>query len=171
MKKKLVLGVLLLALVFSLGAVACGGSEVVNTVTPTPGPTMGGNEPPITSTWLSPAKVIVGNFYPGARAEWPITIHNGNNYEAQFEISYRVPDNVQEGYARPTVEVADWVIIVDTTPVLAAYQTKEIAVVLDMPGNAKSPGDDWEFWVSVKDKSQGGFVQTEICSRWLVNMQ
>ena len=168
MKKKLVLGVLLLALVF---CIACGTATPEVTPTATPGPTMGANEPPITSTWLSPAKVIVGNFYPGARAEWPITIHNGNNYEAQFEISYRVPDNVQEGYTRPTVEVLDWVIIVDTTPVLAAYQTKEIAVVLDMPRNAKAPGDNWEFWVSVKDKSQGGFVQTEICSRWLVNMR
>ena len=168
MKKKLVLGVLSLCLLMCL---ACSTGTAIPTATPTPGPTMGANEPPITSTWLSPAKVIIGNFYPGARAEWDVTIHNGNNYEAQFEISYRVPDNVQEGYARPTVEVADWVIIVDTTPVLAAYQTKEIAVVLDMPGNAKSPGDDWEFWVSVKDKSQGGFVQTEICSRWLVNMR
>ena len=150
-----------------------GWEVVTNGVKPAPKvtPTVGGNEPPITSTWLSPAKVIIGNFYPGARAEYYITIHNGNAYEAQFEVTYREPDNVQEGYARPTEEVASWVMIVDTTPVLAAYETKDIEVVLDMPSNAKSPGADWEFWVSVKDRSQGGFVQTEICSRWLVNMR
>ena len=36
-------------------------------------------EPPIDRTWISPGKVNVGNFYPGARAEWYIQIHNGSD--------------------------------------------------------------------------------------------
>jgi len=33
--------------------------------------------PPETTTWISPGKVLIGNFYRGAEAEYPITIHNG----------------------------------------------------------------------------------------------
>lgn len=36
-------------------------------------------EPSIDKTWISPGKVSVGNFYPGARAEWPLLIHNGSD--------------------------------------------------------------------------------------------
>lgn len=36
-------------------------------------------EPPIDKTWISPGKVNVGNFYAGARAEWPLLIHNGSD--------------------------------------------------------------------------------------------
>jgi len=36
-------------------------------------------EPSIEKTWISPGKVTIGNFYPGARAEWPLLIHNGND--------------------------------------------------------------------------------------------
>ncbi|GAG79299.1 unnamed protein product, partial [marine sediment metagenome] len=38
-------------------------------------------EPPTDKTWISPGKVNVGNFYAGARAEWPLLIHNGSNGE------------------------------------------------------------------------------------------
>lgn len=34
--------------------------------------------PPYDTTWLSPGKVEVGGYYPGGRAEWNVTIHNGN---------------------------------------------------------------------------------------------
>lgn len=37
------------------------------------------------NTWISPAKVEVGNFYPSARAEWSIRIHNGNDETTQIE--------------------------------------------------------------------------------------
>lgn len=37
------------------------------------------------NTWISPAQVDVGNFYPSARAEWNIRIHNGNEETTQIE--------------------------------------------------------------------------------------
>ena len=36
--------------------------------------------PPENRTWISPGVVNIGNFHPGARAEWPLTVHNGNEY-------------------------------------------------------------------------------------------
>jgi len=142
----------------------------VDTPIPTPTAVVDG-EPPIDRTWISPGKVQIGNFYPGARAEWPITIHNGNDYTATFAVAYRYPDRVAEGHAWPTPEVKDWVIIADATPVFAAYQTREILVVLNMPYGTKAPGSKWEFWISVQDKGQGGMVVTETCSRWQITMR
>jgi hypothetical protein len=64
--------ILLLAVVLMLGG--CGHSSSSATVEPL--------EPPpelYDKIWISPGKVEVGNFFPGARAEYPLTIHNGND--------------------------------------------------------------------------------------------
>lgn len=100
-----------------------------------------------------------------------MTVHNGNDYNATFEVKYRYPDSVEEGYVEPTTEVQDWVIIAEPTPVLAAHETRDILIVLEMPSDAQAPGDRWEFWISVKDTTQTGMIQTELCCRWLVTMR
>lgn len=128
-------------------------------------------EPSQDVTWISPGKVQVGNFYPGARAEWELSIHNGKDKEARFEVKYRFPDHVGEGYTKPTPETQDWVIIADSTPVLAPKETRNILIALDMPENAVSSSKKWEFWVSVRDTTQGGNIGIELCSRWLVAMR
>lgn len=122
-------------------------------------------------TWISPGKVHVGNFYPGARAEWSLSVHNGKDTATSFAITYRYPDHVGEGYVKPAVGVQDWVIIADPTPVLAPKETREILVVLAMPEDAVVFAPKWEFWISVMDTTQVGMVQTELCSRWLVTMR
>ena len=130
-------------------------------------------EPPGDMTWISPGKVQIGNFYPGARAEWPVQIHNGKDVETIFSVKYRQPDYVGEGYAMPPDEAQDWVIIVDSTPVLAPKETKDILTVLAMPKEGEAP-PKWEFWISVMDtgavKGMTG-IHTELCTRWLVNMR
>ena len=128
-------------------------------------------EPPADRTWISPGKVNIGNFYPGARAEYPITIHNGADTKTSFSVTYRYPDHVGEGYVKPPLEVQDWVIIADSTPVLMPKETRDILVVLEMPKDSKVFAPKWEFWISVIDTSQVGMVVTELCSRWLVAMR
>jgi hypothetical protein len=54
--------------------------------------------------------------------------------------------------------------------VLAAKETKDVLIALEMPKGAKAP-DKWEFWVVVKDNSQTGMVQTELACRWLITMK
>lgn len=119
-------------------------------------------------TWISPGKVQIGNFHAGAQAEWPLTIHNGNDYAASFATKYRVPNKVEEGYAYAPIEARDWVIIADPTPVLMPKETREILITVAMPNGAIAP-NKWEFWISVKDTTQAGMVITELCSRWLVS--
>ena len=84
-------------------------------------------------TWISPGKVEVGRFHPGARAEWPLIIHNGKSEPAQFEVRYREPTSVDEGHIKAPGVVQDWVIIADPTPLLDAFETREVLVVLEMP--------------------------------------
>lgn len=122
-------------------------------------------------TWISPGKVVVGNFYPGARAEYPVTVHNGNESSCSFTITCRPADHVDEPYVKAPSEVQDWVMIVDPTPVLEPKETKDILVVLEMPEDEEVFAPKWEFWVSVIDTTQGGVVRTELCSRWLVSMR
>ena len=128
-------------------------------------------EPPENVNWISPAKVEVGNFYPGARAECELLVHNGNDYEASFDVRYRHPDNVKDDYAMPTVEAEGWVFVIDSPIVLAPYETGTVLIVLEMPEDAISPGDNWEFWVSAKDTTQEGMVMVELATRWLVHMK
>lgn len=128
-------------------------------------------EPPEDRTWVSPGKVNIGNFHPGARAEFPVTIHNGKDTKATFNVAYRYPDHVATGYVKPPEQVQDWVIIADMTPVLMPKETKDVLVVLEMPEEAKVEDKKWEFWVSVIDMSQKGTVKTELCVRTLVDMR
>lgn len=136
----------------------------------TPSPIVLPKEPPEHMTWISPGKVIIGNFYPGARAEYELSVHNGKDKIARFEVKYRTPDHVGADYVKAPMEAQDWVIIADATPVIMPKDTKEILVVLDMPLEVSAP-PKWEFWISVKDTTQTGMVQTELCSRWLINMR
>lgn len=132
-------------------------------------PPGGEGEPPEDMTWISPGVVEVSYFYPGARAEWPIRLHNGNDAPTTFSIKYKVPDRLREGYEMAPEAARNWVIITDPTPLLLPKETREILIVVELPGDAKVP-PKWEFWIAVKDTSQTGFVQTELCSRWLISM-
>ncbi len=120
-------------------------------------------------TWISPGKVEVGNFFPGARAEYPITIHNGNDEPAEFSVTFQVPGNTAEGYDPTPSAVQDWIIIADPTPVLEAKETREVLIAVVMPEDAEAP-PKWEFWIAVRDVTQTGMVQTELACRWLVTM-
>lgn len=91
-------------------------------------------EPPADRTWLSPGKVQIGNFHLGGRAEWNVTIHNGNKLQTAFSVSYRKPDFVgADFYTAPTDIVQNWVIIADTTPLLTPKETRNIMVAVVMP--------------------------------------
>ena len=129
-----------------------------------------GSQPPDDMNWISPGKVNVTNFYPGARAEYPVTVHNGNDTACSFAVGYRYPDHAGDDWMLPDIDVQDWVIVADATPLLAPKETRDILVTLKMPEDADIFAPQWEFWISVMDMSQG-MVKTELCVRWLVTMR
>jgi len=120
------------------------------------------------SSWISPAEVEVGNYYPGARAEWVIRIHNGGNSMSKYNVTYRTPNYPRDGYDMPPDQAKDWVTIEETMPLLGAKETKEILVSLAVPKNVQLDSKQWEFWISVVEGGQG-LVQTELCQRWLIS--
>ena len=149
------------------------GLLVAGCAQPSPPPEVEAPEPPpelYDKVWISPGKVEVGNFYPGARAEYPLTIHNGKDEPVEFSVTYRQPDNVGEGYVTAPSAAQDWVIIADPAPVLAAKETRDVLIAVEMPKDAEAP-PKWEFWIAVKDVTQTGMVQTELACRWLVEMK
>lgn len=166
-------------------------SSVIATVTPTPIPTLSG--PPNTVSWISPGKVLIGNFYPGATVEYSMTVHNGNDYVATFIIKARYPDNTGSNIKRPVANdidalncgncfvfsnLSDCVTFgvghdaeIGTEEIaLSAYETRDVDISFTLPVSEVVPSN-WEFWISVIDSSQSGFVHTELCSRWIVTMR
>lgn len=147
-------------------------------ITPTVAKTVPLNQEPagdievrlMNQTWVSPAEVKIGNFYPGARAEWNIRIHNGNDAKTKFFVSYMVSNTTREGYALAPPEAKDWIIIEDSTPVLAPKETREILVVLSIPKDTVVLDKQWEFWTVAGEVSTWA-VQTQMATRWCVSMR
>ncbi len=157
----------LVALIVIAGLLLAGcpqPTEPTGVVTTTPPPGL------YDKTWISPAKVEVGNFHPGARAEYIISLHNGSDGPAEFSVRYEVSDNVTEGYEPAPATAQDWVTIADPAPVLAAKETRDVLIAVEMPEDAQAP-PKWEFWIVAKDVTQTGMVQTELACRWLVTMK
>ena len=156
-----------------IGLIVIAGLLLSACVQPLPPPVVQTPEPPpelYDKIWISPGKIEVGNFYPGARAEYPLSIHNGKDEPAQFSVTYRIADNTAEGYVTAPGAAESWVIIADPAPVLAAKETRQVLIAVEMPKGAKSP-PKWEFWIAVNDVTQTGMVQTELACRWLVEMR
>jgi len=128
-------------------------------------------QPPDDMMWITPAKVKIGNLYAGARAEWTLRLHNGNNVQTKYAVVVRNPDNTITGYSKSTDTEKSWVIISDQAPVLAPRETRDILIAVDVPLRAKVNSKNWEFWVSAMDAQQKGQIVTELCSRWNVDMR
>jgi len=152
----------LIGLIIVTGLLLAGCAPKVETLEPSP--------ELYDEVWISPGKVNVGNFYPGARAEYQLTIHNGNDQPTEFSVTFRVPGEAAEGFVTAPSEAQDWVIIADPTPVLKAKETKDVLIAVEMPKDAKAP-EKWEFWIAVRDATQTGMIQTELACRWLVTMR
>jgi len=127
-------------------------------------------EPSSNNNWVSPGKIFVENYVPGKGVMLEVQIHNGNPTPTEFSVGYRYPDQVAEGYSKPT-GVSDWVQIGERFPVIEAHGTYTVPVWLHMPSTAKPPGNKWEFWIGVIDKSQTDTVITELAVRILVTMK
>ena len=129
-----------------------------------------GDEPPADRTWISPGRVNVtvgaGATYP-VRAEYSVTVHNGNLAPTAFSVRYAEPHYVAEGFSAPPDGAQDWVIIADTRPVLAPRETREILIALVIP-TKKDNLPNWEFWIIIGESKEGDFIVAEMAVRWLI---
>lgn len=178
-RQLVIVGILALALVAG-GACSSETPQEVEGIAPTPTPGDVPTATPLTVTdqdytppedqhWISPGTVAIGNFHPGARAEWNLTVHNGNTEPTEFTLSVQQPQKTKAGYEPASQEALDWVIISEPAPVLAGRETRDILIAVEMPEGCAGP-EHWEFWIVCKPDARG-FVQVQYASRWLVDMR
>lgn len=127
-------------------------------------------EPPADKNWISPAKILVDSYDIGAQVELLVEVHNGNGNATEFSVDYRWPDNLTEGYSKPT-GASDWIKVKDKFPIIPAHETYTAKVWLYIPDGTEPPADKFEFWIGVIDRSQTGMIQVELCTRVLVTMK
>lgn len=147
------------------------GSSIYNT----PSPTFEGDEgyyEIINSdkVWISPGEFAISNYYPGAIAQCPLRIHNGSDDASRFTIEYRMPNKLTPGYQLPPADAYKWVTIVEPEPLIAAKETREIIIRLEIPEKAVVNQKQWEFWIVTRAGGQGS-IQTENGARCLVKMR
>ena len=92
-----------------------------------------------------------------------IKVHNGKLFPTQFEISVRRPDYTEDGYRSITNEELNFVNLSSTMVEVDSKYSRGFVVSSNIPTD-----DKVEFWVSVIDRNQPGFVKAELCSRILV---
>jgi hypothetical protein len=79
----------LIALVTIVTLAGCTGENSNNTDTEIH------QQPPDYITWLSPTKVYITDFQPDSRAEWILTVHNGNRTAREEKIVVTEPNETE----------------------------------------------------------------------------
>ena len=133
-------------------------------------PAMTGGTPDNDVTWINPAVVSIGNYNAGDTATYNIEIHNGAAVPNTFDVTYRVPDRVHDGYDFADARYSKYVTIAPAQLTLGAFGTGSVAVVVMMASDEVPPSYMWEFWVSVISQGDTGLIRKELCSRWQVAM-
>jgi len=116
---------------------------------------------------IDPGKVFVDNLFPGAEADYKITIYNQNDYETTFALKVREPDYTETGYE--PLPYLDWVTVTPDWVTIGAMKQSEVLVVVNMPEDAVYSGKKAETWISFMEQGTEGMIKIEIASRLLIS--
>ena len=116
---------------------------------------------------IDPGKVFVDNLFPGAEADYKITIYNQNDYETTFVVKVREPDYTETDYE--PLPYLDWVTVTPDRVTIGAMKQSEVLVVVSMPEDAVYSGKKAETWISFKEQETEGMIKIEIASRLLIS--
>jgi len=118
---------------------------------------------------IDPGKVYIDNLYPGAQAEFPITIYNQNDYEATFVVKAREPDYTAEDEGYDALPYLEWVTVTPGRITIGASDKGDVLVVVAMPEDADYSGKKSEVWISFMEEGTPGMVKIELCSRIFIS--
>lgn len=136
----------------------------------TPTPTLSLDGAP-EGTWIYPAKVEIGNLYPGARAESTVRVHNGGNKAAVFRIYYENLAKPSGEYEPAPAQAKYWVAISPTLMLIDADETRDVKVKIVLPDEAEIPMDKFGFLIVSEEDEQYGNVRIRHAAKWLVDMR
>ncbi len=116
---------------------------------------------------IDPGKVFVDNLFPGAEADYKITVYNQNDYETTFAVKVREPDYTETDYE--PLPYLDWVTVTPDLVTIGAMKQSEVLVVVSMPEDAVYSGKKAETWISFREQETEGMVKIEIASRLMIS--
>ena len=118
---------------------------------------------------IQPGKVYIDNLYPGAQAEFLITIYNQNDYESTFVVRARTPDYTAEDEGYGIFPHLEWITVTPERVIISAGDTGEVVITVDMPEDADYGGRKSEVWISFNEEGAPGMVQIELASRLFIS--
>lgn len=86
----------------------------------------------------------------------------------EYQIYYRPPDRVSDGFALPDKEVKNWVTLSESLLLMEPYETREVIVRLAMPEDAEVSSQKWAYYIGVSEATK---VTTENVSTCKVTMR
>lgn len=117
---------------------------------------------------IDPGKVYIDNLYPGAQAEYSITVYNQGTEEHTYSVQPRVPDYTDEEYE--SFPHLDWITIEPEEIVIPGDSNAEVAIILRMPEDADYySGKKGEVWISFKVLNDTDMIQIELASRLFIS--
>ena len=116
---------------------------------------------------IDPGKVFVDNLFPGAEADYKITVYNQNDYETTFAVKVREPDYTETDYE--PLPYPDWVTVTPDLVTIGAMEQSEVLVVVRMPEDAVYSGKKAETWISFMEQETEGMIKIDIASRLLIS--
>jgi hypothetical protein len=114
---------------------------------------------------IDPGKVYIDNLYPGAQAEFHITVYNQNDYETAFVVTARAPDYTAEDEGYDALPYLDWITVTPDRVIIGANDEGDVLVTVAMPDDADYSGKKSEVWISFMEEGTEGMIKIELCSR------
>jgi hypothetical protein len=114
---------------------------------------------------IDPGKVYIDNLYPGAQAEFPVTVYNQNDHETAFVVTVRAPDYTAEDEGYDALPYLDWVTVSPGQVIIGANDEGDVLITVTMPEDADYSGKKSEVWISFMEEGTEGMVKIELCSR------
>jgi len=118
---------------------------------------------------IDPGKVYIDNLFPGAQAEFPITIYNQNDYETTFIVKAREPDYTAEDKGYGVFPYLEWVTVTPGRVIIGASDTGDVLITVAMPEDADYSGKKSEVWISFMEEETEGMIKIELASRIFIS--
>lgn len=118
---------------------------------------------------IDPGKVYVDNLYPGAQAEYSITVYNRGDRDESYRVRPRTPDYTDPEYE--SFPYLDWITVTPEELPVVGGGDAAVTVVVIMPADADYAGKNAEAWISFTVLGDEAMVQIELASRLFISTE
>lgn len=126
---------------------------------------------PLYDEGIVPGKVnvSVNNYYDGVSKSYSLALRNNYPTGRVYYVFYKQPIRVTAGYVTAPIEAENWVSFDKQYVPVQSFGVAGVEVTLTLPKIPNMP-DKWEFWIGMTEATNVGNIKTEVCSKWLVDI-